>query len=163
MAKTQKEYLIKWLNDAYSMEKAIAKTLENHMNDAKDLPSVYALLEAHFQITNSHADRVRECIENLGGNVSEVKSGFAQAMGVMKELPMEFAGDEVIKNAIADFATEHFEIASYTSLAAAAKECGENEIADICNKIISEEVEMANRLSGMLPTLTQDFLRGEDK
>lgn len=155
MNDSQKERILKWLNSAYAMEKSIVDTLKNHANDAKDNPQVSTLIEKHLAETEGHAEMVKSAIERLGGDVSGIKEAGSRIMGMMKELPMEFSSDENIKNALEEFATEHFEIASYTSLLAAGEMFGDEELVSMCKQIISEEQTMADALKETIPTTTR--------
>mgnify|MGYP002620098372 CR=1 FL=1 len=57
-----------------------------------------------------------------------------------------FAGDEVVKGALASYAFEHMEIASYRILIAAAEADGDMETAETCEEICEEEEAMASWL-----------------
>jgi ferritin-like metal-binding protein YciE len=155
MNEEQTKLLLHWLNDAYAMEKSIVDTLKNHAGDAKDNPTVSSLIEKHLAETEGHAEMVKSTIERLGGDVSEMKTAGSRFMGMLKELPMAVAKDELVKNALEEFATEHFEIASYTSLMAAGEMIGDEELVSMCKQIISEEEAMAQALSESLPTITK--------
>src|SRR5690625_3636481 len=66
--------------------------------------------------------------------------------------------DEVVKNAIGSYSFEHFEIASYRALIAAAEVAGEEYIAEVCRNILAEEEAMAQWVEQKLPTVTEAFL-----
>jgi ferritin-like metal-binding protein YciE len=66
--------------------------------------------------------------------------------------------DEIIKAAISSYAFEHLQIATYTSLIAAAKTVGDTETLRICEQILSEEQAMATWMLQHLSELTEDFL-----
>ena len=68
------------------------------------------------------------------------------------------AGDEVMKGALAGYAFEHFELASYKMLAAAARVAGDTETARVCDEICREEEAMAGWLSQHADALTQAYL-----
>ncbi len=78
---------------------------------------------------------------------------FGQAVGG------SLMSDEVIKGAMAGYVFENMEIASYTALIAAAKEAGDSETQAACEKILPQEIAMAEWLLEHLPELTQAFLR----
>ncbi|MGY8564508.1 ferritin-like domain-containing protein [Paracidovorax citrulli] len=44
------------------------------------------------------------------------------------------ASNEIVKDTVADYAFEHFEIASYTALMAAAKRVGKAQTAQVCEE-----------------------------
>src|SRR5688572_28935506 len=100
-----------WLKDAYAMETALIPALTNHAKDLSGIPAAQAKVEQHITATQRHAELVKGCIERLGGDVSTIKAGIANITGMIKEIPMGLSADEVVKNALADFATANFEIA----------------------------------------------------
>jgi ferritin-like metal-binding protein YciE len=73
-----------------------------------------------------------------------------------------FAGDEVVKGAMAGYTFEHFEISSYTVLIAAAEAAGDQQTASICREILSEEQAMADWLREHLPNVTRQYLQREE-
>lgn len=154
-----KDRLVSWLNDAYAMEQAISKVLENHVNDAKDYPLLQTQLQKHLEQTRHHGEIVKGCIERLGASTSAIKSGLADISGILVALSTGMAQDELVKNAIADYATEHFEIASYTALITAARDYGDADIVRACESIRQDEQEMAQWLEQRLPIIVQNSLR----
>jgi ferritin-like metal-binding protein YciE len=155
---TGKDLFVAWLNDAYGMENALIKVLEHQIKDAKDFPPIQAKLEQHLEQTKRHAELVKGCVENLGGHTSTVKTGISKLFGQMQALSTGPAHDELMKNALADYAAENFEIASYTALIRAAQELGEQETARVCQQLLRDEEEMAQWLQQQLPTLVQQSL-----
>ena len=152
---TAKDLLISWLNDAYGMENALIEILEHHIKDAQDYPHVQAKLEQHLEQTRRHAQMVKGCIQTLGGQPSAIKTGMAKLFGQMQALSTGPAQDEMLKNALADYAAENFEVASYTALIRAAQELGDQQTAKVCQQILQEDEEMARWLQQNLPTLVQ--------
>jgi ferritin-like metal-binding protein YciE len=156
--KSAQDVLISWLNDAYSTENALVQILEHQVKDAKDYPQVQAVLQQHLEATKRHAEMDKQCIERLGGSTSSVKSLLSNVFGQMQALSTGAAEDEMVKNALADFAAENFEIASYTSLITAAQELGDMDTVTVCQQILQDEQEMAAWLQQNLPTLVTDAL-----
>ncbi len=154
-----KELYISWLNDAYGLEQALIPVLENHAKDAKDHPHVQARIQQHIEETRRQADMVKSCIERNGGSTSSIKSGMSKLFGTVQGASTGLAKDELIKNALADYSAEHFEIASYTSLIAAAEQLGDRETAQICQQILQEEIDMANWLQQQIPLITGEMLQ----
>ncbi len=64
-----------------------------------------------------------------------------------------------MKNFLSDYAAEHFEIACYTSLIAAAEELGHPQIAAICRDILRDEEAMAQWLKENIPEITRLYLQ----
>jgi ferritin-like metal-binding protein YciE len=156
-----KELVIAWLNDAHAMELGIAQVLERHAEEAKDHPHVHTALQRHLEQTRRHAELVKGCVERMGGETSGVKSGMASVMGAVQGMTTKLAKDELIKNTLHDYGTEHFEIACYTSLIAAAENLGDQETARVCREILRDEQAMAEFLFQQIPPTTIEMLQME--
>lgn len=155
---SRKDMVLAWLNDAYSLELGLVPVLENHAKDAGHDTPMGARIQQHADETRRHAELVKGCIERLGGSVSTVKAGMSKAMGAVQSVSTGMYKDELIKNALADFSSEHLEIASYTSLVAAAREMGDEETAGVCERILQDERDMAGFLSSQIPLITHQML-----
>lgn len=153
-----RETLIGWLNDAYAMEKGLVQVLENHANDVKDRPEMYRKIAEHLEKTKMHAERVRDCVERLGGSTSTVKTTLGAVSGFFQGRSTGASPDELVKNALADYASEHLEIASYRALIVAARALGEHDVVRVCEGILSDEEDMARWLEQSLPTVVQEYL-----
>jgi ferritin-like metal-binding protein YciE len=155
---TQTDQLVTWLNSAYAMEESMTQVLKNHANDAEDFPEVRARDELHLEETRRHARRIEECLQLLGQKPSTAKSMIGNVSGKIQGASTGMYRDEIVKNFLADYAAEHFEIACYRSLIAAAEETGNREIANICREILSEEEAMAEWLESKIPEITRTFI-----
>lgn len=148
---TTRDQLIVWLNDAYAMEQALEETLKQHAADAKDDVEVHGRIQRHIEETRNQAVTVKSCIESLGGEVSGAKSAFASVFGAMQGMVTKPMGDTMVKNAIADYAAEHFEIATYRVLIDTAEQIGENDIARKLTDNLRQEQDMARFIEDKLP------------
>lgn len=157
----RREMLVTWLNDAYSMEKALVPVLKNHAKDAEEYPEVRERDLQHMEETKRHAELVEECLGRLGEKPSGVKSMMGEIMGRFQALSTEPFQDEMMKNFLADYATEQFEIASYKSLAAAARHLGEEEIASTCERILEDEERMAEWLDRNMARAVETTFRDD--
>jgi ferritin-like metal-binding protein YciE len=154
----QRDTLTTWLKDAYAMEQGIVEILERQIGHFDNVPEAQEKIREHIELTKTQADRVRECVERLGDDVSHVKSGMANFLGAVQGMSTAMANDKTVKDAMACYAIEYFEIASYMANAAAARELGYADIADICETIITEEQDMADWLEMQLPMVVQRHL-----
>ena len=159
MADKRDDTLVTWLNDAYAMEQIMVETLERQVGHMKDMPDAQTKIRQHIELSKDQAQRVKGCIEQLGGKVSHTKSALGNMMGSIQGMAPGAAKDKALKDALIDFAAENFEIASYRSLAEAARDCGHPEIASTCEGILHEEEQMAQWVNQQLPKLTQMELR----
>jgi ferritin-like metal-binding protein YciE len=154
-----RDTLSTWLKDAYAMEQGIVEILEKQIGQFDEMPEAQAKVRQHLELTRDHAERVRGCVELLGDDVSRVKSGMANVLGAVQGMSTGMANDKMVKNAMGNYAIEHFEIASYRILATAAREIGHEDIAMICDGIMREEQEMAQWLEKSLPLVTRTHLQ----
>jgi ferritin-like metal-binding protein YciE len=154
-----RKILLTWLNNAYSMELSIVETLEKHAEAlAGELPEMREKLMDHIQLTKDQAERVKDEIERLGGEVSGVKATLAKIFGDMSGLLSEAPRDRIVKNAIAEHATEHFEMASYLAIAKVADICGEEETAEMAREIAMEERTTGEELERKLGMIIEHFM-----
>lgn len=155
---TPKDTLISWLNDAYAMEKSLVQVLEAHANEAKDHPDVRSKDLEHMEVSKRHADTVRECIERIGGSVSSTKAAMGTASGFFQGISTGMAQDLLVKNALADYASEHFEVACYKALIEAARAAGHDELIPIFEQIIRDEQDMIRWLDHNLAKIVDSYM-----
>lgn len=153
------ELYLSWLKDAYALERSLEQVLEHRVKDLKDQPQLQTRVQQHLEETRRHAELVKGCIERHGESVSAIKSGLATISGMLQGTSTGMAKDELIKNCLTDYAAEHFEIASYTSLVAAAEELGDSETAQVCRTILRDEQSMADWLAQQIPVATRQVLQ----
>jgi ferritin-like metal-binding protein YciE len=151
----QRDTLVTWLKDAYAMEQGIVEILERQMGQFEDMPDAQEKLLQHMELSKTQAERVRACVERLGEDVSHVKSGVANILGAVQGMSTVMAKDRMVKDAMASYAIEYFEIASYLAIATAAREMGHEDISNVCETIITEEQDMADWLEMQLPMVVR--------
>lgn len=154
-----RDELIDWLRDAYSMERGLEITLSKQAENDELNPAMREQARQHLEETRRHADGVKGCLEFLGTDVSKLKTGLAQMMELAKGVGTAFARDERVKDLLAAYASEHFEIACYKALRASAIAANEPEIARVCDMIIPDEERMARWLDANLPTVVTSYLQ----
>lgn len=133
----------------------MTSVLQHHIRDARDAPEWRERLERHLDETRRHAEQVRTCLELLGTTPSMLKAATAGAMGMLQGMSTGVFRDEQVKNAIADYTMEHFEMGCYSALAAAADEAALPEIAEACREIFGDEAEMADWLEEHIPDIAR--------
>jgi ferritin-like metal-binding protein YciE len=156
-----KDTLLHWLMNAHAMEVGIAQALEQHLNDARNEAELAQKIQEHLAQTQLHASAMEKAVTRLGGGISGVKSGLAGVLGTVQGVADGLASDWMVKNAIAEYSAEYFEIATYKAIIAAAEEAGDQETVNVCLDIIKEEEAMAAWLESELPELVAEFMRRE--
>lgn len=153
------DYLVAWLNDAYAMEKALGEVLERHAKDAEGDAEVHDRIVQHQDETHQQAEIVKSCIEELGGSVSRSKSAFSTLFGAAEGMMNRPVRDTMVKNAIADYSAEQFEIASYRALIVTAEDLGQTSVAAKLRGILDQEIAMAQFLESHLAGTVRQHLR----
>lgn len=159
MANEPHEWMLSWLSDAYLMERSITEVLENHVSASDKHPELHARILQHLQETRNHERLVEECIDRLGGSAPTIKASVSTFMGQMRAVSQAGGQDELVKDCILDYSTEHFEIAAYKAIIVAAEAYDDSETADTCRKIILEEEDMARFLDDHLAEVTVAAVR----
>jgi ferritin-like metal-binding protein YciE len=70
----------------------------------------------------------------------------------------KFARDERVKDFLAAYGTEYFEVACYKSLIAAASAAGEEQIVPLLEQNLKEDAAMAGWLDMNVAAITRDYL-----
>lgn len=154
-----RELFVAWLNDAYAMEQQFIPVLENHAKDFGANPAAQQRIQQHIAETRRHAERLEECVRGLGTTTSTVKSTLATLLGSAQAVSTGMFRDELVKDALSDYAAEQFEIACYRALIAAAQEEGRPEIARACEENLREDEAMARWLEQQLPGIVHEAMQ----
>lgn len=121
------------------------------MKDAEGDAEVQSRIDQHVEETRRQAETVQGCIESLGGKVSGGKEVFGKMFGAMQGMANRPMADTMVKNALADYAAEHFETACYRALIDACDQIGAEDVAVRLTDILREEEAMARFLEQKLP------------
>jgi ferritin-like metal-binding protein YciE len=156
-----RENLTSWLRDAYAMENQAVEILEKQAGRLENYPELRAKVRSHLEESHRQAERVERCLHQLGTDTSGLKTALGKMVGTAQQLSALFASDEVLKSGIADYAFEHYEIASYKMLISTATEAGEHEVRRILEENLREEEAMAAWLAQHLPEVTRQYLHRE--
>ena len=159
MANSPRENLVHWLRDAHSMEVGTLDNLENLVRRIEHYPQLKARLQQHVEETRGQERRLRELLEGMGEGTSTAKQAVTRLAGNLQALVGALFADETLKNAIAAYAFEHFEIGNYRALLAAAEQAGETRAVAVLQENLREEEEMARWLGQHLPEATRQYLQ----
>jgi ferritin-like metal-binding protein YciE len=156
------ERLTQWLRDAHAMEEQAETMLSAQASRLENYPELRQRIEQHISETQNQARRLEECMNRLGSDTSSMKDAAGKMTAMMQGMGGMFAGDEVVKGAMAGYTFEHLEISAYKALIAAAEAVGDQQTAAACRENLREEEAMADWLSQHLPGVTQQFLMREE-
>ena len=153
------ENLMHWLRDAHAMEKQAIESVERQQNRLEHYPELRNWARDHVQTAQQHRQLIRQCIERRGGSPSTLKDVAMTVLGNIQELSGILTADEVLKNAIGDYAFKHYQIACYKALIAASEEANDPETKRVCEEILSTEQQLADRLLPYSPQVTREYMR----
>ncbi len=146
------------LRNAHAMESQALSVMKPQLNRLEHYPELKAMLDQHIRETEGQIDRLDQIFDSLGESPSGMKDTILSAMGTMNAMGHAMASDEVLKNSMADYMFEHFEIASYTSLITMARYVGASSAIPLLEESLAEERRFASWLHDNLPGLTEQFL-----
>lgn len=146
------------LRNAHAMEKQALSIMQPQLNRLEHYPEVAAMLDRHIRETEGQIQRLDQLLEGLGDAASGFKDVTQSLVGTMAAMGHTVAPDEIIKNSLANFAFENFEIAAYTSLITAAESCGAIDAIPLLRQTLDEELHMAAAVHDSLPEITRKFI-----
>ncbi|MGH8209847.1 MAG: ferritin-like domain-containing protein [Steroidobacteraceae bacterium] len=157
--KQSKHTLVTWLRDAHAMEQASVDNLDRLADRLSRNPQLAVPFREHWRESVGQVERIAACLKSLGSDTSTFKDLTSRFMGIAQAYAVAVLPDEPVKDCLAAYAFKHFEIATYVSLAAAAKELEEPEIVRMCDEHLQQERAMASWLEQQIPGVTLEFLR----
>lgn len=156
-----RDEIIEWLHDAYAMERGMEIVLKK-ASSRDNYPDVMRFAtEKHLDETRQHAETIEALLKSLGADTSKIKTSTSDITNALAGLGTIITHDELLKDLIASYAAEHFEIACYRTLIAGAEAAGMPRVAAACRQIIRNEEQMAETIQNILPQMAQDYLSAE--
>ena len=143
------ELFVDELKDIYDAEKQLTKALPK-MAKAAQSPELRASFEEHLEITRMQVNRLEEVFKSLGmaarGKTCEGMKGLIEeGQEMMEELETGPTLDAALISAAQK--VEHYEIASYGTLATFAEIMGHQDAKDLLGQTLDEEKEADEKLT----------------
>jgi ferritin-like metal-binding protein YciE len=147
--KTAEDLFIHELSDIYSAEKQLTKALPRLARAATN-PELTAAFETHLEETLGQIERIDKVVELLGIRLKRIKC--AAMEGLVEEGKEAIEGIEegpVRDSALIGGAqkVEHYEIASYGTIAALAKQLGYKDALPLLLETLEEEKATDEKLT----------------
>jgi len=152
-----RELFITGLKNIHAVEKQALSIMEPQVKRIENYPEVADRLRAHIDETNGQIARLDELLSGLETSASGLKDTALSISGAMAALGHSVAGDEILKNSFANYAFEHFEIASYKSLLTLAEDGSFAGATAALQQSLREEEAMAQWIDDALPTITRRY------
>lgn len=147
--KTIEELFVHELSDIYSAEKQLTKSLPRLARAATE-PKLVEAFKLHLEETQGQIERIDQIVELLGIKLKRIKCA---AMEGLVEESREVI-DEIEEGPVRDAAliggaqkVEHYEIASYGTIAAIAKQLGYTDAVSLLLSTLEEEKATDEKLT----------------
>jgi ferritin-like metal-binding protein YciE len=148
-AKTMQDLFIHALSDVYSAEKQLTKALPK-LARASTNPDLVAAFKTHLEETHGQIERIDQVVEACGIKLKRIKCVAME--GLVEEGQEQI--EEIESGPVLDAAligaaqkVEHYEIATYGTLAALAKQLGYPEAVKLLLETLQEEKATDEKLS----------------
>jgi ferritin-like metal-binding protein YciE len=148
-AKTLNDLFVHALSDVYSAEKQLTKALPKLARAATN-PELAKAFKTHLEETQGQIERIDQVVESTDIKLRRVKCVAME--GLVEEGQEQI--DEIEKGPILDAAliaaaqkVEHYEIATYGTLAALAKKLGYSEAMNLLLETLKEEKATDEKLT----------------
>ncbi len=152
-----RDVFVAGLRDAYAMEKQAKDMMDSQASRLEDYPELQSRAAEHARETEMQLDRLRQCLEMIGESPSAIKDFGTRAMATLQSMASSASTDEPIKETLSGYAFEHFEIASYRSLIAFARQLGEQRMIPLLEDSLREEQQMASWVGDHIESVTEQF------
>ena len=157
-----REVYVTGLRNAHAVENQAIELLERQVGRLENYPEMSARMQQHIHESKEQAARIEELLSGLGTSHSAFKDMVTSFMGNMAAIGHSIASDEVMKNTLANFAFEHYEIATYRTLLTMADAVGHSQAETALLQSLKEEEDMAQWIADhMRPTTLRYMQRYE--
>lgn len=161
MTSTARDLYIAGLVNAHALEQQAAQLLQRQLERLEDFPHLEARLREHIAESHRQQRRVGDLLQDLGQSNSSMKDFGLGLLGNVASLVHVPAADELVKNNFANYAFEHYEIATYRTLITMARAAGADAHIPVLQQNLDEEQAMADWISEHLEDTCLTFIRRE--
>jgi ferritin-like metal-binding protein YciE len=155
---TAREIYTTGLRNQHAVENQAIELLERQVGRLEHYPEMAERMRQHVEESREQARRIEGLLAGLGTSHSAVKDTVMSFVGNIAAMMHAPAPDEVIKNTLANFAFEHYEIAAYKALLTLADVTGHSAALTALKQSLTEEEAMARWIDEHLADTTRKFL-----
>jgi ferritin-like metal-binding protein YciE len=163
MTSTARDLFVVGLRNAHAMEVQARELMERQSERLMGYPEVQAKVRQHLEETNGQLQRLEQCLGTCGESSSTIKDMAQSAMANTMAMAHAMAGDEILKNTVANNAFENFEIAAYKSLLTMCGAAGADGARPLLEQNLEEEERMAAWIAANVETVTQQYMSLEQR
>jgi len=159
MASSYKDLYITGLRNAHALENQAVELLRRQVERLENYPAMSERMRQHIEESRNQATRIERILDSLGTSHSSLKDVGLGIVGNLLALAHAPAPDEVVKNTFANFAFEHYEIASYRGLLTMAEVAGDTNGPKLLQESLDEEIRMAEWIDQHLPETVRTYMQ----
>lgn len=153
-----REVYITGLRNQHAVENQAIELLERQVGRLQNYPEMETRMRRHIEESRVQAQRLEELLGQHDDSHSTFKDTMMSLVGNMAALGHSTAPDEVLKNTLANFAFEHYEIASYKSLLTLADLTGHTAGRSALETSLKEEMDMAAWIADHIDPTVRRFV-----
>ena len=157
MQQSAQDLYVTGLVNARALETQAIQLLSRQVERIENYPEVAEMLRRHITESEQQRDRLDQILASLGTSNSTTKDFMTGLMGNMAALAHAPMQDEILKNSLANYAFEHFEIASYKSLLVLADIAGDAQGPLALRQSLQEEERMAQWCGDSLEPIVRAY------
>jgi len=146
------------LRNQHGVENQAIELLERQVGRLENYPEMEERMRRHIEESKQQAQRLDDLLSQMGTSSSSFKDTVLSLAGNLAALGHSIAPDEVMKNSLANFAFEHYEIAGYMSLLTLAELAGHAAARTALEQSLREEKDMAAWIAEHLDATTRRFV-----
>ena len=154
------------LQNAHAMETQAIELLSRQVERLEHYPDMEARMRQHIAESETQRARLEDVLrshsEGAKSGTSTIKDAILGLGGNIAAAIHAPATDEVLKNTLANFAFEHFEIAAYKTLITMADALGDPHGKAAAEACLAEEEAMAEWIDQHIAQTTLIFLNRTD-
>ncbi|HET8995449.1 MAG TPA: ferritin-like domain-containing protein [Acetobacteraceae bacterium] len=158
MTDRAREVYLTGLRNQHAVEHQAIELLERQIGRLEHYPEMEARMRQHLEESREQARRIEDLLSGLGSSHSSLKDTAMSLVGNLMAIGHTPAGDEVIKNTMANFAFEHYEIAGYKALLVLADTVGHAPAKAALTTSLKEEEAMALWIDSHIADTTRRFV-----
>jgi ferritin-like metal-binding protein YciE len=147
------------LRNQHAVENQAIELLERQVGRLENYPEMEARMRRHIDESRDQARRLEELLAQFDTSHSSIKDTMMSLVGNIAALGHSVAPDEVVKNTFANFAFEHYEIASYSSLLTLCELTGHSAGRSALETSLREEKDMAAWIADHLDATVRRFVQ----
>ncbi|SDH16029.1 ferritin-like domain-containing protein [Pelagibacterium luteolum] len=140
------------------MEKQALAIMKPQIKRIEHYPEMADRLQMHVHETEQQIERLDTILNDMLEKHSGIKDMMLSMGGSMAALSHAVAGDEILKDAFANYAFEHYEIAAYISLTGLCDATGAQNAVSLLEQNLNEERSMASWIEEHIVPTTLRFI-----